>query len=235
MPITVPVRGDTLAESNEKFSVRVANPTNATVAAAPGEITITDDDPPDISIAAAASITEGNVGSDNVAVVVTLSQTHFESVFVNYATSPGTALAGSDYLHTTGTLQFYPGTATKTIYVPVVYDTVGETTETFYVDLSAPINGTLTAATRATVSIVNDDNSSQVFTTAADFGAGTLVRVPISRRPAAARSCSRRRRGPSSPAPRCRTAGRSARRRAGWRSWPAASWSPTARRCSRRR
>ena len=174
MPMTVPVRGDTLAEFNEKFFVTVANPTNATVAAAPGEITITDDDPPDVSIAAAASITEGNVGLDNVAVVVTLSQTHFESVFVNYVTSPGTALAGSDYLHTTGTLQFYPGTATKTIYVPVVYDTVGETTETFFVDLSAPINGTLTAATRATVSIVNDDNSSRVFSTAADLGAGTF-------------------------------------------------------------
>jgi hypothetical protein len=174
MPITVPIKGDTLAEFNEKFSVRVTNPTNATIAAVPGgDITIEDDDPPEISIAATATITEGNVGSDNVAVVVTLSQTHFESVFVNYATADGSALAGSDYINATGTLQFYPGTLTKTIFVPVLYDTVSEKAESFYVDLSVPLNGTLTRS-RATVSIVNDDIWSQAFSTAAALGAGTL-------------------------------------------------------------
>ena len=217
VPITVPVRGDTLAEFNEKFSVTLTNPTNATVAAAPGgEITITDDDPPDISIAATASITEGNVGSDNVAVVVTLSQTHFESVFVDYVTAPGTALAGSDYLHTTGTLQFYPGTVTKTIYVPVVYDTIGETTESFYVDLSAPLNGTLTAATRATVSIVNDDSSSHVFSTVADFGAGTVGSGRISRN-RQRRDHPRASQGAEFSGARSRPAGRVRGRRAGWR------------------
>jgi hypothetical protein len=121
MPITVPVLGDTLAEFNEKFSVKVTDPTNATIAAAPGgDITITDDDPPEVSIAATATITEGNAGSDNVAVVVTLSQPHFESVFVKYATADGTAVAGSDYFTTTGTLQFLPNTTTKTIFVPVI-------------------------------------------------------------------------------------------------------------------
>jgi hypothetical protein len=174
MPITVQVMGDTKAEFNEKLSVKISNPTNATIAAVPGgDVTIIDDDPPEASIAATASITEGNTGSNNVAVNVTLSQSHAESVWVNYATSDGTAVAGSDYLKTTGTLQFYPGTVTKTIYVPVLGDTVGEKTELFYVDISAPLNATLTD-TRATVSIVNDDAASQVFTSAADFGAGTV-------------------------------------------------------------
>jgi len=175
MPITVQVLGDIKAESNEKFSVKLSSPTNATIAAAPGgDVTITDDDPPEASIAATASIVEGNInGTNNVAVNVTLSQSHAESVWVNYATSDGTAVAGSDYVKTTGTLQFYPGTVTKTIYVPVYGDTVGEKTETFYVDISAPLNATLTS-TRATVSIVNDDTANQVFTSAADFGAGTV-------------------------------------------------------------
>ena len=57
---------------------------------------------------------------------------------------PTEAPAGSDYINATGTLQFYPGTLTKTIYVPVLDDTVGEKTESFYVDLSVPLNGTLT-------------------------------------------------------------------------------------------
>jgi hypothetical protein len=175
MPITVQVLGDTKAESNEKFSVKITAATNATVASAPGDdVTITDDDPPEASIAATASIVESNVvGTNNVAVHVTLSQSHAESVWVTYTTSDGTAAAGSDYIKTTGTLQFYPGTVTKAIYVPVYGDTVGEKTESFYVDLSEPLNATLTNA-RAMITIVNDDNSSEVFTTAAEFGAGTV-------------------------------------------------------------
>src|SRR4029077_21122692 len=174
-PITLQILGDTLAEFNEKFTVTLSAPTNATLAAnSDGDVTITGDDPPEISIAAAASSTEGNTGSSNVAIVVTLSQTHKESVWVNYATADVTAFAGTDYINTTGTLQFLPGTLTKTIYVPVFGDTAGEPNETFYVDLSVPLNGTLTAATRATVTIVNDDSTNQVFRTTADFAGGTL-------------------------------------------------------------
>jgi len=175
-PITIPILGDTLAEANEHFTVVLSNPANATIAAAPGgDITIADDDPPEISIAAAATITEGNAGTSNIAVAVTLSQTHTESVWVTYKTSDGTATAGTDYVNTTGTLQFYPGTKTQTIYIPVYGDTVGEATEYFYVDLSNPLNGTLTSATRATMTIVDDDSSTKVFSTSADFAAGTVA------------------------------------------------------------
>src|SRR4029077_20366381 len=66
------------------------------------------------------------------------------------------------------------GSTTGTIYVPVIGDTVGEPNETFFVDLSAPVNGPLGATTRATVTILNDDTSSQVYSTTADFAAGSL-------------------------------------------------------------
>ena len=175
MPITVQVLGDTKAESNEKFSVKVTGATNATIAGGAGRRRHHRRRRPAGGVDCGDGVDrrKANVGTNNVAVNVTLSQSHAESVWVNYATADGTAVAGSDYVKTTGTLQFYPGTVTKTIYVPVVGDTVGEKTESFYVDLSAPLNGTLTD-TRATVSIVNDDNSSQVFTTAAEFGAATV-------------------------------------------------------------
>ncbi len=175
MPVTVQVIGDTLAEAHEKFFVRVSNPTNAQIAANPdGVATITDDDVPEISIAATASITEGNTGVDNVAINVTLSQSHEESVWVSYITSPGTAQPGSDYNHTTGTLQFLPGMTTRTIYVPVIFDTVGEANENLYVDLYTPLNATLTAATKATVTIIDNDSTNWVTSTSAEFGAGTV-------------------------------------------------------------
>src|SRR6476619_2794969 len=48
-PITLQVIGDTLAEFDEHFTVRLSSPTNATIAAVPGgDVTITDDDPPEI-------------------------------------------------------------------------------------------------------------------------------------------------------------------------------------------
>jgi len=90
---------------------------------------------PEASIAATASIVEGNInGTNNVAVNVTLSQSHAESVWVNYATSDGTAVAGSDYVKTTGTLQFYPGTVTKTITLKAIH--AGKTT--LHVEMESP-------------------------------------------------------------------------------------------------
>jgi hypothetical protein len=56
----------------------------------------------------------------------------------------------------------------------VRYDTVSEGPESFYVDLSTPLNATLTEATRATVNIVDNDSTTLVTRTAADFAAGTL-------------------------------------------------------------
>ena len=77
LPLTVKVLGDLRAESNEKFWVRATGAAGATIPAnADGSITIADDDPPAISIVEAASIKEGDVGSNNLALTVTLSQPH---------------------------------------------------------------------------------------------------------------------------------------------------------------
>ncbi len=174
-PIALQAMGDTLAEPNENLTVVLGGATNATIAAnSGGLITIADDDPPEIWIPATVSVREGNAGSDNVAIVLTLSQSHDISVWVNFATAPGTALAGSDYIHTTGTVQFFPGTTSKAIFIPVLHDAIGEGTESFYVDLNTPLNSTLTTASRATVTIVNDDASSFVTSTSEEFGAGAF-------------------------------------------------------------
>ena len=59
------------------------------------------------------------------------------AVGVSYATSNGTATAGSDYTSTSGTLTFTSGTTpdTQQILVPIVGDLVGELTEDFTVTL----------------------------------------------------------------------------------------------------
>ena len=74
---------------------------------------------------------------------VTLSPSSAQTVTVQFATADGTALAGSDYLATSGSLTFNPGETTKTITVRVKGDTVVEANETFFVNLSAPTNATI--------------------------------------------------------------------------------------------
>ena len=61
---------------------------------------------------------------------VTLSQALSERVTVRFATSDGTARAGSDYRETSGRLYFGPGQTEKTVSVPVLDDELDEGSET---------------------------------------------------------------------------------------------------------
>ena len=80
---------------------------------------------------------------------VRLSDTSSETVTVRYATVDDTAVAGSDYTRTTGTLRFEPRETTKTIRVPVLLDTMTEQSETFTVELSNPNRATVSDGTGA--------------------------------------------------------------------------------------
>jgi glucose/arabinose dehydrogenase len=76
---------------------------------------------------------------------------------VSYATSNGTATAGSDYAARSGTVSFAAGETTKTITVPITNDTTPERNETFAVTLSNPVGATLGSKNRITQTINDDD------------------------------------------------------------------------------
>ena len=57
---------------------------------------------------------------------------------VNYATSNGTATAGSDYTAASGTLTFAAGETSKTFTMPIINDTAVENAETVTLTLSNP-------------------------------------------------------------------------------------------------
>ena len=78
-----------------------------------GQFTIVDDDTePSVSLADAATTNE-NAGSTNL--VATLSAASEKTITVDYATSDGTATAGSDYTAATGTITFAPNVTTQNI------------------------------------------------------------------------------------------------------------------------
>jgi fibronectin-binding autotransporter adhesin len=121
-------------------------------------INITDNDPlPSLSIAN-VSQAEGNSGTSTMTFTVTLSAVSGRTVDVNYATSDGTATAGSDYVMTNGTLSFAAGETSKTFTVTINGDTTVESDETFTVTLSGENNATIATA-MATGTIQNDENT----------------------------------------------------------------------------
>ena len=83
-------------------------------------------------------------GSESAAALeVSLSGPSTELVAVDYTTADGAAVAGSDYIATSGTLSFAPGETSKTIIVPTTDDGIVEDTESFVVNLSNPAGATL--------------------------------------------------------------------------------------------
>ena len=156
-PVNVTVNGDTKYEADETFFVNLSRPTNATLADGQGQGTILNDDAqPSLSIGDAV-VGEGNSGSVTAVFTVTLSAPAGTTTTVNYSTADGTAMvADGDYLPTSGTLTFPPGTTTATLGVTVLGDTRVEPTETFFVDLSASGNATI-ADGRGQGTIVDDD------------------------------------------------------------------------------
>jgi hypothetical protein len=75
---------------------------------------------------------------------VTLTPPHpTQTVTVGYATSNGTAIAPGDYLSAGGTLTFPVGATTQTAVITINGDTVVESNETFFVNLSNAINAVI--------------------------------------------------------------------------------------------
>ncbi len=117
--------------------------------------------PPSISIAN-VSVTEGDTGSVTVDFTVTLSAPVDQLSTIDFMTADGKAVAGKDYLATTGTLTFNPGDTTGTISVAVLGDKVDEFDETFYVRLSHPTGSLIFTGQQATATIVDNDPPPQI-------------------------------------------------------------------------
>ena len=90
---------------------------------------------------------------------VTLSHASSRTVTVDYATSDGTAVAGSDYTATSGRLTFNAGETSQTVQVTVLTDQEDESDETLTLTLSNPSQATLDDAT-GTGAIENGESSS---------------------------------------------------------------------------
>lgn len=89
-------------------------------------------------------VAEGNSGTSYVFFLLQFTGVRSEPnemLSVDYTTRDGTALAGSDYLAVSGTLNLYPGENQAVIPVEVIGDTTPESNEIFYLDVFNPVGG----------------------------------------------------------------------------------------------
>ena len=104
-----------------------------------------------------------NANETDPSATITLKRTGGSAgaVSVTFATSNGTALAGTDYTTTTQTVSWAAGdTTNKTVTIPLIDDNAtGESAQTVSLALSAPTGGaTLGSQNTATLDIAEDDD-----------------------------------------------------------------------------
>jgi len=97
--------------------------------------------------------------AQTVEVGFTLSESSTETVTVNYATADGTAIAITDYLSSSGTVEFTAGETTKTVIIELVDSRDTGTTKTFLINLSTPTNATI-EDTQASITLLDGEHSS---------------------------------------------------------------------------
>ncbi len=95
------------------------------------------------------------ISSTSILFTVTLSYAATSDVTVNYTTMDGTAISGTDYTATSGTLTFQPGVTSLTVSVPILLDTSASGTTTFSLDLTDPSSNAIIDGGQGTGTISN--------------------------------------------------------------------------------
>lgn len=100
---------------------------------------------------------EGNSGSSILTFTVKLSKTdRFKTISVNYSTANGTAIGADDYVAKSGTVSIPKGKNSAAISITLNGDTNIESDETFFINLSNPVNVAISDS-QAVGTITNDD------------------------------------------------------------------------------
>jgi Ca2+-binding RTX toxin-like protein len=159
--VAVQITNDGISERLETFRVSLSLPTNAVIAKPHGIISIVDNDTavPSPRLFIRDAVVDETAGTATVPVLLggPAGGAFGSTVTVAYATANGSAVAGSDYAATSGTLSFAPGQTVKTIIVPITDDTALEGAERLSVNLSAPTGGATVLDGHGTVLIGPSD------------------------------------------------------------------------------
>lgn len=157
--ITVMIKGDRVGEPQEGFYIYLTGATNSGLPNYQYGAGVILDDEAQISVND-VSITEGNSGTKQMTVRVTLAAAYDQVVTVHYRTDDWTATAGEDYVSTSGTLTFAVGQTSKTFTITIKGDKKKEYDERIFISIDSASSNAMIANYAASGDIVDDDGRS---------------------------------------------------------------------------
>ena len=157
---TVPVSDTTPFTGTQTFTVALTNPSTGATIVTPGSATVTvvgSGGSAVGSLALSGSTYTVSQGSGSLTVTVDRTGGSSGTASVKYATSNGSAVAGTDYTAENGTLSWADGDASpKTFSVPISNATPFSGSKSFAITLSGASGSTLSTPSTATASISGD-------------------------------------------------------------------------------
>jgi alpha-tubulin suppressor-like RCC1 family protein len=164
---------DTAYEPSETLVITLGSPTSANLGAQfTHTVTITSEDPPPTMSIGNITMGEGDVAQ----FPVTLNAASSYNATAIYNTANGTALSGTHYTASTGTVTVLAGSLTAYINVPTIENAVNQNSAEwkFTTTLSSPVNATI-AVTTGTGTIQDDDNPPGPFAINGVTGSGDIT------------------------------------------------------------
>jgi glucose/arabinose dehydrogenase len=159
--IVIPILEDTIVEATESFGVAILGATGAALGTKrTTSVSILDNDAAaaEFSLSQLAYDVKEDVGQATITVRRGGNTSGISTI--NYATSNGTAIAGSDYTAATGSLTFAATETSKTFTVGITNDTLGERNETVNLQLSNAAGIIPGAPGKAVLNILDNDPGS---------------------------------------------------------------------------
>ena len=153
----VPIIQDSVAEGNQVFSLLLSNASGGATISGPATVPVTViDDDTGISFSSPAYVVSETAGTVSLTVLRPNGTNGVTTV--NYATTNLTALAGTNYTSTSGTLSFTNGETIKSFSVPILHDPRVTGDLSFAVNLSNPsFPAQLISPSLATVVILDSE------------------------------------------------------------------------------
>ncbi|HHB94111.1 MAG TPA: hypothetical protein ENK88_03110, partial [Campylobacterales bacterium] len=155
--IDVPIINDTIHENSESLYMNISNSdTGYVVSDAQGVGTIYDDDLAPLEAKVYNRYEKEKDSNWTLRFTVKLNQNATSNIDLNYTTQDNTAIAGEDYIKSSGTITIPKNSKYGYIPITIIGDTIPENTENFKIKISSISKGKITRST-ATGKIKNDD------------------------------------------------------------------------------
>jgi len=159
---TIDIFDDVVYEGNETVGLILSNPSGGAGLGSPSSaiLTISEDDPVPSAGSLQFSLPTYSVAENGTVISITVTRVggSFGLVGVDYASSDGTALAGTDYIAVSGSLSFADGVTSQSFNIDILDDADYEGNETVYLSLSNPDGGAGLGSPAVTALTVTDDD-----------------------------------------------------------------------------